>query len=154
MPLQRLFIVSMLVLLLAACGEVRHVFPPAASIEQLAAPPDGPWQVRLRLHNQSYDAGVRFDAATLTLRVADAEAGELQDELALDVAERSSDVIELTLDASAAARTALAAGPAGRVEYRLEGRITVSNEGRHPRSYPVEQRGWLAPVPGIEHLYR
>ncbi len=141
-------------LLLAACGgQVRHVFPPAVTIQQLSTPPDAAWTVTVRLHNQSYDANVRFDHIRLTLKLADVEAGELDQAIALDVAERSSDVTEVQFTPSQSARDKLASGQP-QLRYSITGSVTISDEGKDPSDFDVDHSGWLSPVPGIANMYR
>ena len=147
-------LVCLTLLLLAACGgQVRHVFPPAATIQQLSAPPEGAWTATLRLHNQSYDADVRFEHVRLSLKLADIEAGELDQDIALDVAERSSDVTDVKFTPSQAARDKLASENA-QLHYSITGSVTLSNEGKHPRDFDIDHDGWLSPVPGVAHMYR
>ena len=42
------------VVLLAACGPAKKsVFPPAVTLQEVAAKPGGPWHVTLRIRNNS-----------------------------------------------------------------------------------------------------
>ena len=141
-------------LLLAACGgQVRHVFPPAVNVEQLSTPVSGAWTATVRLHNQSYDADVRFDHIRLKLSLGDVEAGQLDQDVALDVAERSSDVADVHFTPSQAVREKIAADH-GQLRYTITGTITISDEGRHPDDFDIDHSGWLSPVPGVAHMYR
>ena len=156
--MKRLYWIACLALLsLTACGPVRHVFPPGANIEQLRTPVDGPWTVTLRLHNYSYDAGVRFDHVKLSITLAGEPAGSLDVDVNIDVAERSSDVIELPLTPDPAARQAMAALVADtsqRLPYVLQGTVQISNEGKNASSFPIDHKDWLSPAPGLAHVYR
>lgn len=138
---------------LTACGQVRHVFPPAVNVEQLRTPPSGDWTATVRLHNQSYDAGVRFDHLKLDLRMDGVDAGLLEQKLSLDVAERNSDVAEVQFTPTAAARDKLSAN-SQQIRYTVSGSVTLSDEGRNSGDFDVEQSGWLSPVPGVAHMYR
>lgn len=154
MKYARIMACLLLPLALAACGEVRHVFPPAVSVDQLSAPPDGPWSVRLRLHNQSYDANVRFERVHLELSLGGVAAGTLNKTLQLEVAERDSDVTEVRFTPTTAARKQLAEMADQSLQYALRGHATISDAGENPEQYDIDHKAWLSPVPGIPHRYR
>lgn len=143
---------------LVACGQVRHVFPPAINIQQLNAPPQGDWTATLRLHNQSYDANVRFDQIRLDVTLGGVAVGSIQRDISIDVPERSSDIAEVTFTPDAAARDTLShlktAGDAKQLQYGIQGSATISDEGKHSKTFDIDHSGWLSPVPGVPHLYR
>ncbi|MGA7298227.1 MAG: hypothetical protein WBW92_12040 [Rhodanobacteraceae bacterium] len=143
---------------LVACGQLHHVFPPAVNIDQLNAPPQGDWTVTLRLHNQSYDANVRFDKVQLDLSLAEVAAGSLSQQIDIDVAERDSDIARISFSPSAAARDKLkrmtASGGSGQLQYTIKGSATISDEGKHAKDFDIEHTAWLSPVPGVPHRYR
>lgn len=147
-------IVLFIALTLAACGPVRHVFPPSANIETLSTPADGEWTAVVRLHNQSWDAGVRFDALRLNLVLKGTEAAQLDKDIELDVAKRDSDIVSLRFQPTDEVRAMLARDPTGKLQYTLTGTITLSNAGEDPADYEVEHSAWLSPVPGRPEQYR
>ena len=74
--LRTLLLASTLVLL-AACGPVKHpINPPGASIQQLDVLPDGHWRLQVRLENFS-DQTVRYGTFKAELRVGGEAAGEV-----------------------------------------------------------------------------
>lgn len=151
----RLVVIVLLPLLwLTACGEIRHVFPPSVSVDQLSTPATGPWSATLRLHNQSYDAAVRFEAVHIKLDINGSAAGQLDKTLELDVAKRDSDVALVEFQPTAAAREALGSSPEAQLHYSISGQVVISDEGEHATDFSIEHTAWLSPTPGMPHLYR
>lgn len=152
----RLPVLLLLLLMLAACGQVRHVFPPAVTLEQLDAPPDGEWTAAVRLHNQSYDAGVHFGEVRLDLILDDTPVGTLEENADMPVAERNSDVLRIRFSPDQAGREQVSQGADGnhQIRYTIRGTVGVGDPGRRASNYDVEQDGWLSPVPGMLHRYR
>lgn len=151
-------LICLALLALAACGQIRHVFPPNINIEQLDTPAQGDWTATLRLHNQSYDAGVRFDRLQLDVSLGGVSAGSITRDISIDVAERSSDVVEASFTPSTAARDKLAqskaSGNGNQLQYAVKGSATISDEGKNSGTFDIDHSGWLSPVPGVDHLYR
>lgn len=154
----RLALLLPLLLLLAACGPVRHVFPPDVGIQQLRGGDDGRWTLTLRLNNTSYDTAVRFQHLDATLTLGGETAGRVDARVGIDVAARSADVFDVTLQPGAAARAALAAlgNDGGRsLRYALAGTVTVSDEhGGKEQRFTFDHDDALSPVPGIPDTYR
>jgi len=140
--------------LLAGCGDgFRELInPPGASVQQLHAEAQGPWQVTLRLQNFS-NVRTQFEVVDLAFSIGGERAGKLQRTAAIAVEADSVELLQLELVPTAAARAALAA-PSVRdsgIAYRLEGRLATSE----PRgSYPLVHDSRLAPVPGRAGEYR
>lgn len=160
MKLARCFLLLALTLLLAACGApTRHVFPPDLSVQQLRVTPNGGWILDIRINNYSYDASVRFVRMAATLTVGSDEAGRIDAPIGITIAPSSADVFQTTLAPSTAATKALAAleakGSGGSLAYKLAGDVNVSDEdGKSPRSFPINHHDYLSPVPGVAHTYR
>ena len=144
--------------LLAACsgGPVRRVSEPAASIQQLTVNADGSWSVDLRLQNYS-SIPMRFTSADLAITVGDQAAGKLQAAPQLSVGPESADVATLPFKPSAEARMAIANALAGRqpLGYTLKGKLeAVPEKASKPRSFDIDARNTLNPVPGLDGVLR
>lgn len=149
--------VSVLVVLLAACsgGPVRRISPPAASLQQLTVNADGSWLVDLRLQNYSSIA-MRFEATDLAITVGGQAAGSLKGAPGISVGPESADVVSLPFVPSAEARMAIAGALAGRrpLPYTLTGTVqAVPDKGKN-RSFDIEARNTLNPVPGLDGVLR
>ncbi len=133
-----------LLALIAGCGPVKRINPPAATVQRLeVVAPGGAVQIELRLHNHS-DVTTTFDRFDGTLALGGGEATPLAVEIGLDVPAHAAEVVR--------ASVAAAALPLDRpLRYRLDGRIAT----REPRgSYPVEYESTLSPVPGRPGEFR
>jgi hypothetical protein len=143
-------------LLLASCGGggIRErIFPPSASVQELAVRPDGTWAVKLRLQNFS-NVPMRFDRVEATLKIASAAAGTLSLQPGVSVGPESAEVVDATLaPSSAAANHVQAAGVRrGSVAYELSGTI-VSGEPER-RDDDFEFKSQLSAVPGLSGVLR
>ncbi|NDK39592.1 hypothetical protein DT603_12140 [Pseudoxanthomonas gei] len=143
--------------LLAACagGPVRRVSPPAASIQQLTVNADGSWSVELRLQNYS-SIPMRFDSADLALTVADQAAGSLKGAPQISVGPESADVVSLPFKPTPAARMQIADSLAGRrpLAYALKGKLQATPEEGKSRSFDIDVKNTLNPVPGLDGVLR
>lgn len=140
------------VLLAAGCaGSREHVFPPDASLQQLAATDDG-WQLAVRLHNYSFETILEFERIEATLTVDGEPAGHFDSELDLAIPGLSADVAHLDLQPNAAGVAALADGKP--IAYHLEGTIVATPEEGSRSSYEFARDGWLSPVPGRPGTWR
>lgn len=146
-----------LALLLAACSSTggKRVSEPAASIQQLTVDARGNWQVQLRLQNYSSMA-MRFDQVDLALEVNGQPAGRLKASPALSIPGESADLAILQQVPDGAARLAiadaLASGQA--VDYTLKGDVQVTPDGSKQRSYTIDGKNQLNPVPGLPGVLR
>lgn len=142
---------------LAGCGggPVRRVSEPAASIQQLTVRADGSWSVDLRINNFS-SVPMRFDRVALAVSVGGEPAGTLQGHPALGIGPESADVATLSLAPASAARIAVADALGGRraLAYTLAGSLEATPEQGKRRSYDIERRSTLTPVPGLPGVLR
>ena len=94
--LRTLLLASTLVLL-AACGQVKHpINPPGASIQQLDVLADGRWKLQVRLENFS-DQTVRYGAFKAELRVGGEAAGAIDTNADMDIPGENADILDITL---------------------------------------------------------
>ena len=124
-------------------------------MQQLTVQADGSWSVDLRLNNYS-SVAMRFEGATLALRVDGQDAGTVQGQPRITIGPESADVTTLALTPQPQARIvmadALARGRA--VAYELRGTLSAAAEGGSPRTWPVERKSTLNPVPGLPGVLR
>lgn len=148
---------ALLCLLLAACssGPVRRVSPPAASIQQLTVNADGSWAVDLRLQNYS-SIPMRFTQVNLAITVGDHAAGTLQGAPQISIGPESADVVTLPFQPTSEGRIVVADALAGRrpLGYTLKGTIDATPDEAKSRSFPVDSRNTLNPVPGLDGVLR
>ena len=144
-------------LALAACssGLVRRVSPPAASIQQLTVNADGNWSVDLRLQNYS-SIPMRFTSVGLAITVSDQAAGTLQGAPQISIGPESADVVTLPFKPTAEARMVVADALAGRrpMAYALKGKIEAIPEEAKSRTFEIDARNVLNPVPGLDGVLR
>lgn len=141
--------------LLVACGDGirKRVFPPTASVQELAVQPDGRWALKLRLQNFS-NVAMRFDALDATLHVGEIEVGQVTLAPALSVPGNSVEVLDATIAPPAAATSAVTAVLQSRagIRYRLVGRIRSSDPQRRDDEFTFESS--LSAVPGLSGVLR
>ena len=151
--------ISLLLLCLAltACsgGLVRRVSPPAASIQQLTVNVDGSWSVDLRLQNYS-SIPMRFDSADLTITVGGQLAGSLKGAPQISIGPESADVVKLPFKPGIEARMAVANALAGRhsLDYALKGKLGAVPEEGKSKSFDIDMKNTLSPVPGLDGVLR
>lgn len=144
-------------LLLAACSSTggKRVSEPAASIQQLTVDARGNWQVQLRLQNYSSIA-MRFDTVDLALDINGQPAGHLNASPALSIPGESADVTTITYSPDGTGRLvvadALASGLG--INYTLKGDVQVTPDGSKSRSYTIDGKNQLSPVPGLPGVLR
>ncbi|MGG6462619.1 LEA type 2 family protein [Solilutibacter silvestris] len=146
-----------LALLLAACSSTggKRVSEPAASIQQLTVDARGNWQVQLRLQNYSSMA-MRFDTIDLALEVNGQPAGHLKATPALSIPGESGDLATISHVPDGAGRLVMAdvlASGQG-INYTLKGDVQVTPEGNKQRSYTIDGKNQLNPVPGLPGVLR
>ena len=143
--------------LLSACGDgkIRRVSEPAASIQQLTVHADGRWTLDIRLQNYS-SIPMRFDSLDVAMTVSDQNAGTLQGAPQLSVGPESADVVSLPFSPSSEARIVVADALAGRrtMPYTLKGTIDAVPEEGKVRSFDIDTRNTLSPVPGLDGVLR
>lgn len=135
------------VLLLAACstGPVKRIFPPSASIQELAVQADGSWQIVLRVQNFS-TVPMTFAQITATVMVDGVDVGEITVSPNVEIVGESADVVRGTLRSSAK----LAVGQG--IGYSLKGRIDIS--APNAKNFDFDHSSRLSPVPGIADTWR
>lgn len=152
-----LFVLAGSVALLSSCVSHggRRISEPAASIQQLTVDARGNWQVQLRLQNYS-SIGMRFDTVDLALEVNGLAAGHLQASPALSVPAESADTATITRVPDAMAKLAmadaLASGQA--INYTLKGNVQATPDGEKQRSYTIDGKNQLNPIPGLSGVLR
>ena len=143
--------------LVTACGGgmVRRVSEPAASIQQLTVNADGSWSVLLRLQNYS-SIPMRFDSVQLAVEVGDHGAGNLQVSPQLSIGPESADVITVPFTPTSEGRIVVADALAGRrsLAYTLNGKVDAVPEEGKTRSFDIDVRNTLSPVPGLDGVLR
>jgi len=143
---------------LLACsytGPARHIFAPAASIQQLTISNEGNWQIHLRLRNYSTVA-MQFDQLKLVLALDQQTTLTLEAAPNLFVSADSADSFIIDLQPSSAVRLliadTLAAGRA--LPYTLQGQIKAKAVGGGSGHFKVEHRSHLTLVPGLPGVLR
>ena len=143
--------------LLGGCGDgmVRRVSDPAVSVQQLTVKADGQWSVDLRLQNYS-SIPMRFDSVDMDVQVGDQNAGQLRATPGLSVGPESADVVTVAFAPSSAGRIVVADALAGRraLPYTLKGSASATPEEAKPRTFDIDTRNTLNPVPGLDGVLR
>ena len=143
--------------LLGGCGDgvVRRVSDPAVSVQQLTVKADGQWSVDLRLQNYS-SIPMRFDTVKVDVQVGDQDAGKLRATPGLSVGPESADVVTVTFAPSSAGRIGVADALAGRrtLPYTLKGTAAATPDEAKQRSFDIDTRSTLNPVPGLDGVLR
>ncbi|MBB3227522.1 hypothetical protein FHW69_002145 [Luteibacter sp. Sphag1AF] len=148
-----------LMLLVGACGPVKKsVFPPSVTLQEVKAAPGGVWHVVLRIRSNSY-GGMSFSSFQGQLRVGDLGGVLLDRKLDLDIPSFAADVADVdilpTPEMSRALAALAAKGSSGALPYTLSGSITgLAEQEKKPRTFEVQGKNWLSPVPGIPDTYR
>lgn len=143
--------------LLGGCGDgvVRRVSDPAVSVQQLTVKADGQWAVDLRVQNYS-SIPMRFDTVEVDVQVGDQDAGKLRATPGLSVGPESADVLTVTFAPSSAGRIGVADALAGRrtLPYTLKGTAAATPDEAKQRSFDIDTRSTLNPVPGLDGVLR
>ena len=150
-------LIAAAVLALAACGggPVKRVSEPAAGIQQLTVRADGRWDVVVRLDNFS-SVPMRFSSAKLEVAFDNGAAASVQAQPAISIGPESADVFTATLTPLPAGRARIATALAdGRgLNYNLVGTVDAGPEDGNSRSYKIERKSALSPVPGLPGVLR
>lgn len=151
----QLFTLLALLGLLAGCGTggpTKRVWPPQASLHELAIEEDGTWRLGLRLKNFSTVA-MTFERAELELILGGEPAGRIEAMPAMRIGPGSVEIITLQLppdfEAAGLAVDALQTGSG--VRYSLQGRIHTSDPSG---SHRTDFESVLTPVPGLQGVLR
>jgi len=145
-------IVGFVAFALAGCfgGQTKNIFPPRASIQQLAVQADGSWKIELRLQNYS-NVSTTFGTIDGKIELAGNPAGNVGASPALRIGPESADLIETSLTPTPATAQAVSSLQTGNLHYRLTGRITTTDP---VGDYPYTFEGVLSPVPGLNGVLR
>ncbi len=150
-----LLFVLLLALLLAACssGPRKRIFPPTASIQELAVQADGNWQLQLRIQSFS-NVPHTVSAVSARLMVAGVDAGTLELVPAVAIGPQSAEVEDVLLTPSVDAAAHLAAAlDAGRsVAYTLQGTLTSTAPDKRRDEFRFDGQLW--PMPGLPGVLR
>ncbi len=149
----------MLLCALTACGGgdgVRQrLFPPTASVQELAVQADGSWTLKLRLQNFS-NVSMLVEEVDATLQIASAQAGKISLRPAVSVPPESAEIVEFTLAPQSAAANhvmnAVNKRSGGNVAYSISGRIVSSEPDRRDDEFEFASR--LSTVPGLDRVLR
>jgi len=149
-----LLVAVVLTSLLAACGGnvKKQINPPHASIQELAALPNGQWKLSIRLQNFS-NVPTQFASVNAKLSVGGQDAGTISLAPGLMIGPEAADVVTTTITPALAAKVTVASAlSAGRpVRYVLVGRIVTSE----PKGdAPFEFNSALNPAPGLNGVMR
>jgi len=143
--------------LLAACssGPVKRVSPPAASVQQLTVNVDGSWTVLLRLQNYS-SVPMRFESAAIQMSVGGTPGVALIAAPGISIGPASADVASIALQPSSEAKIAVANALASRrsLDYTLQGTVEAAPEDARSRTFKIDTRNTLSPVPGLDGVLR
>ena len=137
-------------LLLAACGPVKHINSPAASIQQLSVLTNGRWQLDIRLQNFS-DVGMHYATLNAHLDVEGVSAGEIEIKLDMDIPGESADIVSAAITPNAKAYELLAGDRPHDFSYAIKGHIILSEP---KRDFELDHKSRLSPVPGLSNIYR
>ena len=146
-------VLAILALCLAGCagGPRKNIFPPRASIQQLAMQADGSWRLQLRLQNFS-NVPMGFATVDAKIEIAGSEAGSVSVSPAIRVGPESADLFEASLKpAPAAAAKVSGLRGDGSVRYKLSGHIVTTDPAG---DYPYAFESQLSPVPGLDGVLR
>lgn len=150
-------LITAAVLALAACGggPVKRVSEPAAGIQQLTVRADGGWDVVIRVDNFS-SVPMRFADAKLDIAFDNGPAATLQANPGISIGPESADVFNATLTPLPAGRARMASALADglSLNYTLGGTLDAGPEDGKSRSYKIERKSALSPVPGLPGVLR
>src|SRR5687768_18562624 len=116
-------------LVLAACGGggvKQRLFPPSASIQELAVQPDGSWKMKVRVQNFS-NVAITVERVDAALTIGAADAGRVVLTPKLSVGPETAEVFDTSImplsAASLLVQSAANKRMYGQVAYTLAGRI-------------------------------
>ena len=145
-------------LLLAACGGggvKQRLYPPTASIQELAVQPDGSWKMKVRVQNFS-NVAITVERVDARLTIGAADAGQVLLTPKLSVGPESAEVFDTAMMPASAAsllvQTATNKRMYGQVAYTLAGKIDSSEPDKRSDEFEFESQ--LTTVPGLERVLR
>mgnify|MGYP007112262981 CR=1 FL=1 len=148
-------LVAVVALVLSACssGPRKRVFPPSASVQELAVQADGGWRLRLRIQSFS-NVPHTVSELSAQLLVDGLPAATLQVAPAVAIGPQSAEVedVVLTPAPDAAARVSAVLESRRSVRYELRGSLTSTLPDRRRDDFVFEGQLW--PVPGLSGVLR
>ncbi len=154
--LRALTTLTLLGLALAACGPVKRVNPPGATVAGLTWSGDSALKLKLRVQNFS-DVDTTFDRVECTLTIAGRTLACTAATLNLDVSPHQGEPVDVAIalsadDAAALRRELEAATNRGAsVNYHLGGRVHAAKPSGESE---LKRDGQLSPVPGKPGEFR
>lgn len=156
--MRRTFLILLITSVLTACGGggVRErLYPPSASIQELAMQADGSWKLKVRVQNFS-NVAMTVSRVEATLKIADARAGKIVLTPRVAVPPESAEVFETSLLPLSAAASLVQAATAerrgGQIAYSLQGSIDSSEPDERQDEFEFESQ--LSSVPGLDRVLR
>ena len=153
--LQGWFLISVL-MSLAGCGPARPgIFPPQLSIDALRIPEQGPWQLVLRIKNDSY-APMTFRHLEGRLFVDGQAPLSMSADMDLEIPALAADVTRVEIPATAALHKVLTDSrhtPFG-LPYRLSGQVAAGGSASGARHFDFSHDDRFYPVPGDARRFR
>ena len=143
-------------LALAGCfGASTKLQPPTAGIQQLTVNSDGSWAAVVRFQNYSYDTGMHVYSIDAELTLNGKPAGHVAISPALDIPAMDADIATATFRPDAAGSATLAAAQRNAIQYALKGTLSVGKgEKGEARSFKLDGKGYISPVPGVSNIWR
>ncbi|HEX7326714.1 MAG TPA: hypothetical protein VF292_15400 [Rhodanobacteraceae bacterium] len=141
---------------LAGCfGSSTKLQPPTAGIQQLTVQSNGEWATVVRFQNYSYDTGMHVYAIDATLTLNGQAAGLVQFSPGLDIPAMDADIATITFHPDPGGATVLAEAKQNAVQYVLKGTLSVGKgDTGKARSFKLNGRGYISPVPGVSNIWR
>ena len=146
--------------LLGACSSPepgRLALPPGASVQRLDYDDAGRLNVTFRVQNYG-PKPVHYGELALKLSLGGSEAGEFHLQLGFDIAGHNSEVVQGSVQASAAALESLKSAEqraraigSGTVNYHLEGTLVAE---KPKGTFQLQYEGRLSPEPGLPRHFR
>jgi hypothetical protein len=154
----RLVALLLLTFATTACGGggvKQRLFPPSASIQELAMQPDGSWKLKIRVQNFS-NVAMTIARVEADMRISAAPAGKIVLTPNASVPPESAEVFDLDYKPMSPAanqvQNVVTKRFGGQLSYSLEGRIVSSEPDA--RDDEFEFKSQLATVPGLERTLR
>lgn len=143
-------------LALVACGPVKRVNPPGATVQGLAWSGDTALKLRMRVQNFS-DVDTTFDRVECKLTLAGRDLACTAATLDLDVSPHQGEPVDVAIALTAADAAALrkeldaATAKGATINYHLAGRVHASKPAGESE---LKRDGQLSPVPGKPGEFR
>ena len=148
-----IFLTTALISTACSRGPVKRIFPPTASIQELAVQSDGQWQLRVRIQSFSnVPHTVSHVSAQLKIDGIEAAAVQLSPNIAIGPQNAEVEDLLLTPTPAAAARVNAALESGQRVDYSLNGSLTSTAPSNRRDDFNFDGQLW--PMPGLPGVLR